>query len=365
MIKYIISSKIKGMKKGKNGDKKLAVPIGGRRLSAVGLPNGGLLSREEFQKLTLVPPEVEWFANIDNERTRRAYQIDVRDFMSFVGIRVPEDFRVVTRAHVIAWRKLLEQRLVSQQGPAGGQADKVSLSGSTIRRKLSALSSLFEYLCENNAVTHNPVKGVKRPAVESNEGKTPAIGDHQARELLDEPDSLTLKGKRDKAILSVFLYHGLRREELCKLKVQDLTQRRGVPHLRVHGKRSKLRYIPTHPGTIELITDYLEAAGHGGEPSAPLFQPVKDNVSGKTNKAMTTNGVYWVVGAYAQKIGLGDLEGFGVHSLRATAATNALDHEADISKVQEWLGHANIATTRLYDRRKSRPEDSPTFKVNY
>ena len=44
---------------------------------------------------------------------------------------------------------------------------------------------------------------------------------------------------------------------------------------------------------------------------------------------------------------------------------HALEHEADIAKVQEWLGHANIATTRLYDRRKSRPEDSPTFKVSY
>jgi Phage integrase family len=47
------------------------------------------------------------------------------------------------------------------------------------------------------------------------------------------------------------------------------------------------------------------------------------------------------------------------------AATNALDHQADIAKVQEWLGHANIATTRIYDHRKSRPEDSPTFEVNY
>lgn len=57
--------------------------------------------------------------------------------------------------------------------------------------------------------------------------------------------------------------------------------------------------------------------------------------------------------------------GFCVHFLRATAAINALDHEPDIAKVQEWLGHANIATTRLYDRRKMRPEDSPTFKVRY
>jgi hypothetical protein len=51
---------------------------------------------------------------------------------------------------------------------------------------------------------------------------------------------------------------------------------------------------------------------------------------------MTTDGIYWVVRYYARKIGIGDIEGLGVHSLRATAATNALDHEADIAKVQEW-----------------------------
>ena len=54
-----------------------------------------------------------------------------------------------------------------------------------------------------------------------------------------------------------------------------------------------------------------------------------------------------------------------MHSLRATAATNALAHDADIAKVQEWLGHANIATTQLYDKRHHRPEDSPTFRVAY
>ncbi len=57
--------------------------------------------------------------------------------------------------------------------------------------------------------------------------------------------------------------------------------------------------------------------------------------------------------------------GFCAHSLRATAATNALEHDADIAQVQEWLGHANVSTTRLYDKRNSRPEDSPSFKVRY
>jgi hypothetical protein len=48
-----------------------------------------------------------------------------------------------------------------------------------------------------------------------------------------------------------------------------------------------------------------------------------------------------------------------------SAATNALDHDADIVKVQEWLGHANIATPRIYESRKMKPEDSPTFEVSY
>lgn len=88
---------------------------------------------------------------------------------------------------MLAWRRDLERR---------------ALAGATIRRKLAALSSLFEYLCETNAVLSNPVKGVKRPKMESSERKTPAIGDHQARALLNAPDGATLQGQRDRAILS-------------------------------------------------------------------------------------------------------------------------------------------------------------------
>lgn len=68
-----------------------------------------------------------------------------------------------------------------------------------------------------------------------------------------------------------------------------------------------------------------------------------------------------MVRKYSAKLGFE----IGAHSLRVTAATNALDHQADIAKVQEWLGHENIATTRIYDHRKTWPEDSPTFKVVY
>ena len=97
----------------------------------------------------------------------------------------------------------------------------------------------------------------------------------------------------------MLLYHGLRREELCTLKVRDIHQRRGVLHLRVHGKGGKMRYLPLHPGTAELVTDYLEAAGHGGELEGAPFRPMRDNVSGTVEGAMTADGIYKMVKYYA------------------------------------------------------------------
>jgi site-specific recombinase XerD len=316
----------------------LAVPVSG---------GGRLLTAADFQRLADVPAEVEWFANLGSTSTRRAYQNALRDFMRFTGIAAPQEFRLVTRAHVIAWRDDLARR---------------ALSGMTVRHRLAALSSLFESLCEKNAVTHNPVKGVKRPAVESYEGKTPALGDHQARQLLDAPDGSSLKGKRDCAILATLLYHALRREELCRLRVKDFNrERRGVAHISVSGKGGKKRYVPLHPAAGGLIVEYLEAAGHGQDAGGALFRAVARGRGGTVRAAITADAVYKMVRGYSAALGFE----IGAHALRATAATNALDHQADIAKVQEWLGHANIATTRIYDRRKTRPQDSPTFKVAY
>jgi hypothetical protein len=69
-----------------------------------------LLTAAEFQRLAEVPPEVEWFANLRNRSTRRAYENAIHDFMRFTGIVRPDEFRTVTRAHVVAWRDDLAGR---------------------------------------------------------------------------------------------------------------------------------------------------------------------------------------------------------------------------------------------------------------
>ena len=189
----------------------------------------------------------------------------------------------------------------------------------------------------------------------------------QARALLNAPQGESLKAQRDRAILATLAYHGMRREELCKLKVRDLQRRDGVLRFRIEGKGEKVRYVPVGMKALRLITEYLEAAGHKGELEGPLFRPVQNRVTGELNKPLHPISVYQdIVKHYGQEVGItADVRGFCVHSLRATAATNALAHGADIAKVQEWLGHADISTTRLYDRRRWRPEESPTFKVEY
>jgi site-specific recombinase XerD len=313
---------------------------------------GNALTPVQFGALAEMPAELEWLANITNPKTRRAYKIDVEEFIAFAGLRGIAELRTITRAHVIAWRKGLEKR---------------ELADSTIRRKLSALSALFDYLCERNAVAGNPVDGVKRPAANGNEGSTPALGDAQARKLLEAPPADTLKGVRDRAILATLLYHGMRREELCRLRVRDIQDRQGVKHFRVKGKRDKVRFIPVHAAAQRLIEEYLALAGHADDSPGPVFRPVTNNRTGELDRPLDPNSVYRnIVQKYGLEAGIcTEATKLRVHSLRATAATNALSHEADIAKVQEWLGHANVSTTRLYDRRKTRPEDSPTFRVRY
>lgn len=139
---------------------------------------------------------------------------------------------------------------------------------------------------------------MKRPKNDSHEGKTPAIGDHQARALLAAPNASTVSGLRDHAMLDTLLYHGLRRAELCALRLVDLQDRRGVRHLQVHGKVNKIRYVPLHPPAASAITAYLEATGHGvDEKVSPLFRPVSNNARGA--RAITPDGAYKVLAKYA------------------------------------------------------------------
>ena len=87
-------------------------------MDLIELKNQLVLSAPEFARLADVPPEAQWFANLDSVLTKRAYQSDLRGFMAFTGIAQPEAFRSVMRAHVLAWHAELEkQNLAGASSP--------------------------------------------------------------------------------------------------------------------------------------------------------------------------------------------------------------------------------------------------------
>jgi hypothetical protein len=91
-IKYIIAFKAGGERHGP-----IPLTVKTRTLTAA-----------QYDRLADVPPEAEWLANITNKKTQRAYKIDVGEFWSFAGLTESAQLRTVTRAHVIAWRKVLQ-----------------------------------------------------------------------------------------------------------------------------------------------------------------------------------------------------------------------------------------------------------------
>ena len=178
-------------------------------------------------------------------------------------------------------------------------------------------------------------------------------------------DINTIKGKRDRAILSVFLYHALKCNELCSLKVEDLYHEAKCYYFKINGSTKKTRHIAVHPKTLPLINDYLQNSGHGEEIKGFLFRPLKNSFSKNTNKALSQYAIYNnIVKYYSKKAGI-EIKGLCTHSLRVTSASNALRYHKDMTRVQTWLGHSNITTTRLYAKAKEKDLSSPTYSIKY
>lgn len=152
------------------------------------------------------------------------------------------------------------------------------------------------------------------------------------------------------------------------LDLQGQPLRFGVERMNCYN----LLFVPVHPMALRLSGEYLETGKHGGAVShesldSTFFRRVANSRTGALKKHLDPGSVYRnIVMKYAEAMDItAEAVGVCVHSMRAKAATNALSNETYIAKVEEWRGHANVSTTRLHDRRKTRPEDSPTFYVKY
>lgn len=307
-------------------------------------------SNSALAALAAIPEESVWLASQKSPQTRRAYRTDVSRFFEQFGITASDQLISVDHKAVIAWEQMMRET--------------ERLEAATVRRRLSALSSLFKHLLRHGVVEQNPVADIRRPNINRREGRTPAFSTRQARAILDAPSTDSLVGLRDRAILSVGFQAGLRRAEIAALKVNSLHQNRGFDSLHVTRKGGRKDSLAIHPQCAQRIRSYLEVAGHGDDLKGPLFRPSRNNRFRRDeNRGICPDTGDRILRRYARTIGIET--GYSAHSMRATFITIALDNGASLEDVQRAAGHADPATTKLYDRRGYDPEKSASFFASY
>lgn len=231
----------------------------------------------------------------------------------------------------------------------------------TVSRVLSVLRGTYQQFGKRGLLPWEVVRdiqSVESPRVEKN--TTPALSQAEAIKLLHSPDTSTLAGKRDHALLFVFFKTAARCSAIANACVGHIERTDTDYYLMVRekgGKKQRKALLEAAPALL----DYLAAAGIRDDAEGPLFRPLAKDRLSLIRKYLPRTTVWEIVKKYARQIGI-DADrmagrGVGVHSLRKTAITNALENGAPIQKVQQLAGHADIRTTQLYFQPSARDSE--------
>jgi len=214
---------------------------------------------------------------------------------------------------------------------------RAGLSARSQARMLSSMRGLFRFLREERLVDANPMTLVLAPKVTR---KLPSLLNlDEVMRLLGAPDTGTLRGVRDAAMLQVMYAAGLRVSELVSLELGALELRAG--YLTVLGKGRKRRLVPLSVSACRVIEQYLKLVrGSWARPhEGALFLTSR-------KRPMTRQGFWKLIKQYA--LGVGISKTVTPHMLRHSFATHLLEGGADLRVVQVMLGHADISTTQIY-----------------
>lgn len=254
--------------------------------------------------------------------TRRDYGIEVRLFSEWV--RKPA--HAVILGDVLGYKEHLEMR---------------GLKPATIAKKLTVIRRLFAFCYEQGLLPRNPTAGLKVPKVNDQSGRD-ILSVEECYRLLGVPNSLTVRGMRDRAILALLLINGLRVCEIVRANVGDLRQEDGYWVLRVHGKGGKEADTRVRDDVYAAIVTYLSCKG-----DLPAHAPLFVGTNHRAGERLTTRTVQHMVKRCMKKAGIGR-PGLVTHSLRHTAVTLVILSGASILKAQEFARHSDPKTTTRY-----------------
>ena len=264
---------------------------------------------------------------LTSPNTRRSYERSLLDFLTWYDRR---------------GRPGLNKAII-QEYRAGLLVAK--LSNATINLRLAAVSKLITEAVDNNLIDPSQAASALKAKGLPQRGTRVGfwMSKEQAQALLSAPDHTTLRGARDRAMLSVLLGGGLRREEITNLTVEHVQQREGRWALvDIIGKGSKVRTVPIPNWAVTAIEQWCKMA-HITQ--GPIFISLnRCFVKAGETKKLTVQAVCLVVSGYGRQIGLG----LATHDCRRSFAKLAYKGGAPVPQIQKSLGHSNLATTERY-----------------
>lgn len=303
----------------------------------------------------LIRPDEKLRASIEgflldqrSEHTRRAYSKDLKRFVQFLLVRkIHHGDEPLTRGVVIAYKDYL-------------LAEK--LEHTTVDRHLAALRSFFRWLVDDGHLVKSPVDGVRfmNPRRLS---RTAGFTDEEVVRVLSAPSLHTRTGAQHYAVLMVLFYCGLRRSEVCALRTSSVQVERGQPLLRLRGKGNSERIVVLTEPVWNAIRYYIKITGRDPRRDQPLFSAVRNNRTGEKGKSLDPSMIFYIVKKYAKQAGVANR--VSPHSCRATAISNARDHQVPDRAIQEFAGWSSPDMITRYDKRKSAIEKSAAHAIRY
>lgn len=256
--------------------------------------------------------------------TVEAYQRDLLRFIKFLEERKIMDVASVTHHDIYAFLEMLHD---------------LTLSSASVSRNLSAVRAFYHFLIGEDVIQIDPTENivVPKPWMKLPEVLSPEEIDR----ILEQPDTSTDTGIRDRAMLEVAYATGARVSELVSLKINDIFWQ--DEFVRVFGKGSKQRLVPIGKTALNWTSDYingprrhLAALGLAGD---VIFL-------NRFGKRLSRQSVWIHLKKYALEAGITKF--ISPHTIRHSFATHLIEGGADLRAVQEMLGHVDITTTQIY-----------------
>lgn len=257
-----------------------------------------------------------------SENTIDSYMRDVRQFAQWLRDEEQLDVIDAKQQNIASYLSHLESE---------------GRTGATVSRSLASLKNFYSYVVSSGFLENTPVTEIK---VNRGEKKLPQIlTGREIEQLLAQPACVDAKGYRDKAMLEVMYATGIRVSELINLDVEDVNIEQGI--IKCTDAR-KTRIIPLYPAALKALSAYIKDI-RASMLASPAEQALFVNVGGIR---MSRQG-FWKILKHYQATAHIEKE-ITPHTLRHSFAVHLLENGADISSLQELMGHSDVSSTQMY-----------------